>query len=110
MFWHRQKKSNTSQEAILEYEQTIMQQQFKISELEKRIKAYEALQQNEVLFEIQQLFVRQTEKGISKYGAPVKAENLGAEEWIQHALEECADNMVYLTALKKKLEKGVLIP
>lgn len=95
----------TKPEKTAEQKLLIMEQQHKIFELEKRIQAYEALHQNEVLAEIQPLFLNQTIKGISKYGAPVKAENLSTEEWIQHALEECADMMVYLSSLKKKLQR-----
>lgn len=92
--------------AISTYKELLHKQGHKIAELEAKVAAYEAQRGNDVLADIQQLFVRQTEKGIRKYGETVKVENLSAVEWCQHALEECADNMVYLMALKKQLERG----
>ncbi|MGE7946495.1 hypothetical protein [Lysinibacillus sp. NPDC093688] len=77
-----------------------------IVQLEAKLAAYEAQQSNSVLADIQQLFVNQTNKGIRKYGETVRAENLTPVEWCQHALEEHADSMVYLMALKKSLEES----
>ncbi|UED81934.1 hypothetical protein FH508_0008570 [Lysinibacillus sp. CD3-6] len=98
----------TRTEITVKYIRLFQQQEHKIAELEAKVEAYEAQQGNGVLADIQQLFVKQTEKGIRKYGDTVKVDNLSAVEWCQHALEECADNMVYLSSLKKKLERGEL--
>lgn len=110
----------SEQEAIAEYKDLLLKQEYKISELEGeiaslkiansicevRIEAYEAQQSNSILGDIQQLFANQTNKGIRKYGESVRADNLTQVEWCQHALEEHADSMVYLMALKKSLEES----
>lgn len=77
----------------------------RITELEHKIKALEAMQENEVLQEIQSILKAQTEKGIKKYGEAVRVDNLSTIEWIDHALQEQADNMIYLSTLKRKFLK-----
>lgn len=47
--------------------------------------------------------VKQTIKGVKKYGDPVQHNNLSAVEWIDHAIDESIDQIVYLTALKQSL-------
>ncbi|MEY9976563.1 hypothetical protein [Lysinibacillus sp. RC79] len=110
----------TEGDAIAEYKAMLLNKEYKIAELEGviaslkiakavcevRIEAYETQQSNGILGDIQQLFVKQTIKGIRKYGDSVRAENLTPIEWCQHALEEQADSMVYLMALKKSLEES----
>ncbi|MGE8004362.1 hypothetical protein [Lysinibacillus sp. NPDC093216] len=110
----------TEGEAIADYKAMLLNREYKIAELEGeiaclkiakaigevRIEAYEAQQSNAILIDIQQLFMNQTKKGIRKYGETVRAENLTPVEWCQHALEEHADSMVYLMALKKSLEES----
>ncbi|MFE3573932.1 hypothetical protein [Lysinibacillus sp. NPDC059133] len=88
------------------YRELIQSQTHLIVQLEAKLAAYEAQKSNSVLADIQQLFVTQTNKGIRKYGETVRAENLTPVEWCQHALEEHADSMVYLMALKKSLEES----
>jgi len=89
------------------YRDLIQSQTHLIVQLEAKIAAYEAQKSNNVHAEIHELFVKQTEKGLHKYSAGVvRAENLTSVEWCQHALEEYADSMVYLMALKKQLEES----
>lgn len=88
------------------YKGLVEYQSKQIEELEQKVKALEAMQENEVLQDIHSIFVNQTEKGIKKYGDAVRVDNLSTLEWIDHALQEQADNMVYLTCLKQKLIKG----
>lgn len=88
------------------YRELIQSQTHLIVQLEAKIAAYEAQKSNSILAEVQALFVKQTEKGIRKYGDTVRADNLTQVEWCQHALEEHADSMVYLMALKKSLEES----
>ena len=88
------------------YRELIKSQTHLIVQLEAKLAAYEAQQSNSILGDIQQMFVNQTRKGIRKYGESVRAENLTQVEWCQHALEEHADSMVYLMALKKSLEES----
>jgi len=88
------------------YRELTQSQTHLIVQLEAKIAAYEAQQSNSILGDIQQLFVNQTNKGIRKYGETVRADNLTPVEWCQHALEEHADSMVYLMALKNSLEES----
>lgn len=88
------------------FRELIQSQTHLIVQLEAKVAAYEAQQSNGILSDIQQLFVTQTNKGIRKYGDSVRADNLTPVEWCQHALEEHADSMVYLMALKKSLEES----
>lgn len=88
------------------FRELIQSQTHLIVQLEAKIAAYEAQQSNTILADVQALFVKQTEKGIRKYGDTVRADNLTQVEWCQHALEEHADSMVYLMALKKSLEES----
>ena len=53
--------------------------------------------------EILSRLLKQTVKGVKKYGDPVLHDNLTAVEWIDHAIDENVDQIVYLTALKHKL-------
>ena len=56
--------------------------------------------------EISDLFGEQKRKGESKYGGTVdEKDNDDPVYWINHAREEVADLLVYLTKLKQKLEK-----
>lgn len=88
------------------FRELIQSQTHLIVQLEAKVAAYEAQRSNGILADIQQLFVDQTKKGIRKYGDTVRADNLTPVEWCQHALEEHADSMVYLMALKKSLEES----
>jgi len=88
------------------FRELIQSQTHLIVQLEAKIAAYEAQRSNGILSDIQQLFVNQTNKGIRKYGDSVRTDNLTPVEWCQHALEEHADSMVYLMALKKSLEES----
>ena len=77
----------------------------KTNDLQARINAYEARQQNAIYRDIDKLINEQTVKGLQKYGEAVHADNLTSIEWLNHALEESADKMVYLTALKQTLQQ-----
>lgn len=59
---------------------------------------------NDVLKEVHNLIDRQTEKGIKKYGHSVDYNEFEAIEWINHAKEEVADLLVYLTCLEFKIK------
>lgn len=99
--------TNVAEQYSNEYYRDLIQSQTHlIVQLEAKIAAYEAQQSNSILADVQALFVKQTEKGIRKYGDTVRADNLTQVEWCQHALEEHADSMVYLMALKKSLEES----
>ena len=43
--------------------------------------------------------------GINKYGTTVADNNLSLREWLQHALEECLDQAVYLRRAIAEIDK-----
>lgn len=55
------------------------------------------------LIEYIKLGMRQTEKGIAKYGGTLDDKELSPVELIDHAVEEHADAIFYLLKLKDKL-------
>ena len=63
------------------------------------------IQKNEVLHQVQQLLINQTEKGLKKYGTTVNPGELVPTEWIDHASEEIIDMLVYLQVLKVRLKQ-----
>ncbi|MEK5331995.1 hypothetical protein [Lysinibacillus sp. FSL W8-0992] len=60
---------------------------------------------NPVLREVQSLLENQTAKGLAKYGTTVNPLDYTTIEWIDHAIQESMDKIVYLTVLKQKLEE-----
>lgn len=62
-----------------------------------------ALDEVAIHSEIITRLVKQTIKGVKKYGDPVRHDNLSTVEWIDHAIDESVDQIVYLTALKHSL-------
>lgn len=62
------------------------------------------INRNEVLNEIQNKLINQTQKGLEKYGHTVQVDSLSTAEWLDHAIEETIDKLVYLTCIKKSLE------
>lgn len=61
---------------------------------------------NDILREVSALLATQTAKGLAKYGTTVNPNDYTTIEWINHAIEEQMDNIVYLTVLKRKLEES----
>jgi len=57
----------------------------------------EKIAQDKILSAIQEKFEAQTLKGVEKYGQTT------AVEWIDHAIEEAIDHIVYLECLKARL-------
>lgn len=43
--------------------------------------------------------------GVSKYGCTVQGNPLSARQWLQHAIEECADQLVYLQRLADEMDR-----
>jgi len=50
-------------------------------------------------------FKERSIKGIKKYNNTMDRDDLSVTEWIDHAIEEQMDNILYLTKLKKELSK-----
>ena len=59
--------------------------------------------QDQILSAIQEKFEAQTSKGVEKYGQTVAGNDLTAVEWVDHAIEEAIDHIVYLECLKARL-------
>lgn len=68
-------------------------------------KAVYEINHNPVLKEVKTLLESQTAKGLEKYGNTVDPDEYTAEQWIDHALQEMVDMMVYLVTLKTKLKE-----
>jgi hypothetical protein len=51
-------------------------------------------------------FVERAEMGLSKYNNTLDRNDLTVEQWIDHALEEHMDAILYLTKLKQELKNG----
>ena len=50
-------------------------------------------------------FIRRAEMGEKKYGVTLDREDLSIEDYINHALEEHMDAILYLQKIKSMLEK-----
>lgn len=61
------------------------------------------MEYNETLRNVEALLRKQTEKGFKKYGVIVEPNRLTDVQWIDHAMEELVDTLVYLQCLKEKL-------
>lgn len=61
------------------------------------------MEYNETLRNVEALLRKQTEKGFRKYGVVVEPDRLTDVQWIDHAMEELVDTLVYLQCLKEKL-------
>jgi len=46
-----------------------------------------------------------SEVGIKKYGTTLDRQDLSTEEWLDNAIEECMDLMLYLYRIKKDIIK-----
>lgn len=55
--------------------------------------------------EVVRLIAQRQQLGIKKYGTTVLANPLSLREWLQHALEECLDQAVYLKRAIQEIDK-----
>jgi hypothetical protein len=46
---------------------------------------------------------QRSQVGIKKYGTTLERDDLSTEQWIDHAIEEAMDLVLYLTKLKTQL-------
>jgi hypothetical protein len=56
-----------------------------------------------VVYRIAQLLKTRSETGIRKYGTTLDRTDLEIKQWIDHAIEECLDQALYLQKLKDSL-------
>lgn len=61
---------------------------------------------NAILTQVLDKLITQTNKGVDKYGETVNPDSYETIEWIDHAIEESIDHIVYLTVLKQKIVEG----
>ena len=50
-------------------------------------------------------FKQRSDVGIKKYGTTLAREDLTFDEWLNHAIEESMDLILYLTKIKEELKK-----
>jgi hypothetical protein len=56
-----------------------------------------------VVYRIASLLRSRSETGIRKYGTTLDRTDLEVKQWIDHAIEECLDQALYLQKLKDTL-------
>lgn len=64
------------------------------------------INKNAALSQVLDKLIQQTNKGVDKYGTTVNPDDYSTIEWIDHAIEESIDHVVYLTCLKMKIVEG----
>lgn len=73
-----------------------------IDELRKKIDALKA-PTGTILDDAKSVLDHQTAKGVRKYGGPLDITRPGSEALLEHAIEEAADLLLYLTGLRRAL-------
>ena len=61
--------------------------------------------QDKIVLEVVNKFKTRSKVGIEKYGTTLEENKLSIDEWLNHAIEEQMDNILYLTKLRKELNK-----
>ena len=54
---------------------------------------------------VREMLLQRSVVGLKKYGVTTDREDLGLEDWLQHALEETLDKAVYLQAALTTIRK-----
>lgn len=57
-----------------------------------------------VVYKIASLLRSRSETGIRKYGTTLDRTDLSIKQWIDHAIEECLDQALYLQKIKDELK------
>jgi hypothetical protein len=57
-----------------------------------------------VVYRIAHLLRSRSETGIRKYGTTLDRTDLEVKQWIDHAIEECLDQALYLMKIKDELK------
>lgn len=66
---------------------------------------YEGFQPDSVVQSINKKFVARAEVGYAKYGNTMDRDDLTTDEWINHAMEEMMDMLLYMEKLRIELKK-----
>jgi hypothetical protein len=72
---------------------------------EQKIK-YTAFTPDSIVQSVVEKFVDRAEMGFNKYNNTLDRKDLTTEEWINHALEEHMDAILYLTKLKEIIKNA----
>ena len=56
-----------------------------------------------VVEKVRAQLLQRSQVGLKKYGVGLDREDLNTQQWIDHAIEEALDLVLYLTRLKEKL-------
>lgn len=84
---------------------TIFQRPFGGS-IEERETIKESYKPDSIVQEAIDMFSSRAEKGLETYGTTMDRDDLSLEQWLEHAIEEQADNLLYLIKALKELKKG----
>ena len=57
-----------------------------------------------IVFKVATLLRSRSETGIRKYGTTMDRTDLEVKQWIDHAIEECLDQALYLMKIKDELK------
>jgi hypothetical protein len=63
------------------------------------------MDKNEIIKAVHDRLISQQEKGLRKYGTPVIKKHYSLGGWMEHALQEQTDNLVYLQAQKLVIQE-----
>ena len=58
-----------------------------------------------IVYSVVKKFNQRSELGQKKYGTTLAREDLSLDEWLNHAIEESMDLILYLTKIKEELKK-----
>ena len=85
----------------------IMNEAHKLSNEDHPLESYPHIYEEDPVVATNIVRLRQrSAEGMRKYGTTMMRDDLTAEEWIEHAIEEALDFANYLEALKRKLKRG----
>jgi len=69
-----------------------------------RITVDQPVKKDKYVESVKEKFDKRSQLGIKKYGTTLERDDLNTEDWIEHAIEESMDFILYLTVLKDKLK------
>jgi len=58
---------------------------------------------DKIIYQVVRLIKDRADKGLQTYGVTMDRDDLTAEQWIDHAIEEALDLAIYLTKIKTTL-------
>ena len=63
------------------------------------------MKEDPIVKQVVDSFQQRSKVGIEKYGTTLHENKLSLDEWLNHAIEEQMDNILYLTKLREELKK-----